>query len=158
MSKPIVFMFSGQGSQYYHMGKELFNKNAAFRKSMLKIDSIIFQYIGKSIVNEIYNPYKNLNNKFDCLLYTHPAIFMLEYSLYQVLLEKEIVPDYLLGSSLGEFTCTAILGLMSLEDIIECVVKQPMILEKYCSKGSMLAILNNLVYIMRLRSCLRIAN
>lgn len=143
MNKPIVFMFCGQGSQYYHMGKELFNKNPTFRKSMLEIDSIIVQYTGKSIVNEIYNPYKNINNKFDCVLYTHPAIFMLEYSLYQVLLEKEIVPDYLLGTSLGEFTCTAALGLMSLEDIAECVVKQAMIFEKYCSNGSMLAILNN---------------
>lgn len=143
MNKPIVFMFCGQGSQYYHMGRELFNKNPTFRNSMLEIDSMVFQYTGKSIVNEIYNPYKNINNKFDCVLYTHPAIFMLEYSLYQVLLEKEIVPDYLLGASLGEFTCTAVLGLMSLEDITECVVKQAMILEKYCSNGNMLAILNN---------------
>ncbi|TCS93655.1 acyltransferase domain-containing protein [Hazenella coriacea] len=143
MNRPIVFMFSGQGSQYYQMGKELFNNNAVFRNSMLKIDSIIFQQIGKSVVDEIYHPRKRMNDQFDRTLFTHPAIFMVEYSLCQVLLEMDIVPDYVLGSSLGEFTSVAISDMMDLEDLVECIVEQAVIFENSCEKGSMIAIIDN---------------
>lgn len=143
LNNPIVFMFCGQGSQYYHMGRELFNKHPTFQKSMMQMDAIIFKHIGKSIVNEIYNPHKRVGDKFHPILYTHPAIFMLEYSLCQLLLEKGIMPDYLLGSSLGEFTCAAVSGVMSVEDVIDSIVKQAIILESYCSNGSMIAIIDN---------------
>jgi len=36
MRRSVVFMFSGQGSHYYQMGKELFEQNSVFRKWMLK--------------------------------------------------------------------------------------------------------------------------
>ncbi len=103
MNEPLVFMFSGQGSQYYHMGKELFKENTVFRQSMLEMDAIAARRIGTSIVEEIYHPGKRVSDPFDSILFSHPAIFMIEYSLYKVLEDRGIYPDYVLGSSLGEF-------------------------------------------------------
>jgi acyl transferase domain-containing protein len=51
-SKPIVFMFSGQGSQYYHMGKELFLKDPLFREWMQNLDALAYEMIGQSVLDQ----------------------------------------------------------------------------------------------------------
>ncbi|MEC2110530.1 acyltransferase domain-containing protein [Bacillus stercoris] len=142
MNEPLVFMFSGQGSQYYHMGKELFKENAVFRQSMLEMDAIAARRIGTSIVEEIYHQDKRVSDPFDRILFSHPAIFMVEYSLYKVLEDRGIYPDYVLGSSLGEFASAAVSGLSNAEDILDCILEQAIVIQNSCDKGKMLAILD----------------
>jgi bacillaene synthase trans-acting acyltransferase len=134
-------MFSGQGSQYYHMGKELYCRNSIFRHWMSKINNIIYENVGISITDEIYNESPNKYDKFDNILYTHPAIFMVEYSLARVLIESGVEPDYVLGASLGEVTSAAVAGIISVEETIECILKRVELLENYCEFGSMIAII-----------------
>ncbi len=143
MGKPIIFMFSGQGSQYYHMGRELFHQNSTFRNWMITIDDRVRRKIAVSIIDEIYNPKKRKEESFRRTLFTSPAIFMLEYSLAQVLLESGVKPDYVLGASLGEFTAAALSGVMGLEESIECLLKQAETLEDVCQNSSMLTIVGN---------------
>lgn len=142
MGKPIVFLFSGQGSQYYHMGKELWKHHPAFHKWMLRLDALMAPYTGISVVNELYHPQKGVQDPFDRLLYTHSAIFMVEYALYQVLLEQGIKPDYVLGTSMGEFASAAAADVLSVEDIAMCVASQALAIERSCAKGGMIAILD----------------
>ncbi len=142
MTKKIVFMFSGQGSQYYQMGKELYLSNDIFKKYMKELDIISAKYIGNSIIDEIYNPEKKKSDTFDRLLYTHPAIFMLEYSLTKTLFDMDIIPDYVLGASLGEFVSAAIAKTLSVEDALESVIKQAQVIEQNCEESSMIAILS----------------
>ncbi len=59
----------------------------------------------------------------DGIIYTHPAIFMIEYELHQVLVRKGIRPDFIIGTSLGEFTCMALAVALSVEESIDCVMK-----------------------------------
>lgn len=143
MNKPIVFMFSGQGSQYYHMGKELYRQNAVFRHWLGKLNDIAYQHAGLSMIDEIYNQTKSKEDKFDPLLYTHPGIFMVEYSLARVLIERGIEPDYVLGASLGEFAAAAVAGVISPEDALICILEQAAGIERYCQTGTMIAILHN---------------
>lgn len=143
MSKPVVFMFSGQGSQYYQMGREFYLTNPTFRRSMLEADEIFRMITGESVVKQMYDDRRQKSEEFDRLLYTHPAIFMVEYSLSQVLLERGISPNYVLGASLGEYTAGALAGVLDREELIRCLVRQAQILEAYCQKGGMLAVLEN---------------
>ncbi|AQS18313.2 ACP S-malonyltransferase [Clostridium beijerinckii] len=143
MRKPIVFMFSGQGSQYYQMGKEMYLHDSTFRYWMQKLDEIVYSIIQRSIVDMLYTQVKNKNESFDRVLFTSPAIFMVEYSITQCLINKAIKPDYILGASLGEFVSMAISGVLSVEEVIKLVIKQAMDIENYCVNGSMLAILHD---------------
>jgi len=90
-------MFSGQGSQYYQMGKELFILHSTFRKWMLKMDDFVQAQIGTSIIDKIYNEKRGREEQFVRTLWIHPTIFMVEYALTQVLLEEGIKPDYVWG-------------------------------------------------------------
>lgn len=142
-SKSIVFMFSGQGSQYYHMGKELFHRDPIFRERMQELDGIIREIMGESVLERLYDAKKRLSDNFDRTRYTHPAIFMVEVALAEVMLEKGVKPDYVLGSSMGEFSAAAVSGVMPVKDILNLVCKQAELVETHCQKGGMLTILHH---------------
>ncbi len=142
MGNRIIFMFSGQGSQYYGMGKELYSQNPIFRNWMTKLNDILYQISGLSVIDELYNP--NNNSKiFDQISYTHPAIFMVEYSLARVFIENGLEPDCVLGTSLGEFTAAAVAGAISLEESMQFIVKQVDFVSKWCQAGRMTAVIHH---------------
>ncbi|MUL33892.1 ACP S-malonyltransferase [Priestia megaterium] len=143
MDKAIVFLFSGQGSQFYHMGRKMFEQVPAFRKWMLKLDKMVIPLIGESILAQLYSDSNEKTDHFVRTLYTHPAIFMVEYALAQALIENGIKPNYVLGSSLGEFTAAAVADVMDLEKMLKLVVKQAQSFETCCEKGGMLGILHD---------------
>jgi len=142
MKKPIIFMFSGQGSQYYRMGEELFNSNPIFRRWIIKLDSIGAEMIGQSVLKELYGN-KRKSDVFNRTLLTHPAIFMIECALTRTLQEIGIEPDCVIGTSLGEFVSAAVAGVMDVEEILECVITQAQMLERYCQRGGMLAVIHD---------------
>ena len=141
--KPTIFMYSGQGSQYFHMGRNLFEKNINFQKHMENIDNLFFNDTGKSVLKYVYDKKRQRGDEFRNIYYSHPAIFMQQYALTQVLLEMGIKPDILLGSSLGEYVAIAVSGVLSLENSIKAVTEQVRIFDKYCDNGGMIAILEN---------------
>jgi bacillaene synthase trans-acting acyltransferase len=140
-SPEIVFMFSGQGSHYFQMGRELFEKNETFRNWMVRLDEIPRQLSGKSVVEVLYCDLYVKGDPFDRTLLTHPAIFMVEYSLAETLMDAGVQPDMVLGASLGSFAAAAVAGFLDLEDALSSVVRQAMAFEEYCEPGGMTAVL-----------------
>ncbi|WP_127530229.1 acyltransferase domain-containing protein [Paenibacillus kobensis] len=141
--RPVVFMFSGQGSQYVGMGRELYDYEANFRKWMDRLDQTFRELTGHSVVERLY-PYRESGRKpFEELLFTHAAIFMVEYSLAQTLAERGMIPDYVLGYSMGEFAAGAVAGVMTADDGIRCLVKQAELLQERCVPGGMIAVVGD---------------
>lgn len=143
MDKKNVLMFSGQGSQYYQMGKKLFDQDQQYRQIMLDLDKIAIDMIGISIVHTIYNNEFRNSHQFTRTLLSHPAIFMVEYALAQVLITRGIRVDYVLGSSLGEFAAATIAGVFDAQTALTCVIQQAKCFEQYSATGSMLTILSS---------------
>ncbi|TQR46691.1 acyltransferase domain-containing protein [Paenibacillus popilliae] len=138
-----VFMFSGQGSQYYHMGEDLFHNNEIFQRYMKKLDRIALDMIGNSILEHLFDNKKRKIDLFNRTLFSHPAIFMFEYSMAMTFLELGLEPDYVFGSSLGEYAALSIANVVHVEEMLEIVIRQAQLFEGFCMKGSMLAILND---------------
>lgn len=136
-----VFMFSGQGSQYFQMGAELFETNDSFRQCMLRLDGLARKMSGQSVIEAIYS--KNKAEIFDRTLLTHPAIFMVEYSLAQCLMHRGVMPSVTLGASLGSFAAAAVAGFVEVEAALYAVIKQAIAFESCCEPGGMIAVLAN---------------
>jgi trans-AT polyketide synthase/acyltransferase/oxidoreductase domain-containing protein len=134
-------MFSGQGSHYYHMGGRLFGSNAIFRKQMYELDEVAKPLLGRSVVEELYDPKHKLADPFLCLSFTHPAIFMTGFALTKVLEHEGIVADCALGFSLGEFTAAALSGILTAEDALRLVIRQARLIEDHCGAGGLVAVL-----------------
>jgi bacillaene synthase trans-acting acyltransferase len=142
MRSNIVFMFSGQGSQYLNMGREFYESIPLFRKQMHRLDQIPQDISGISIVDILYGHTSRKPEKFDNILYTHPALFMVQYSLAQCLLNNDIKPGYLLGASLGEWVALSVGGAISPEDALQVVVNQAQLVSSHCPSGGMMAVLD----------------
>jgi bacillaene synthase trans-acting acyltransferase len=136
-----VFMFSGQGSQYFQMGRPLFERNDTFRDWMVRLDDLARRSSGRSIVETLYSGVHSKGDPFDRTALTHPAIFMVEYSLAQSLMHAGIRPDMVLGVSLGSFAAAAVAGFIDVEDALTAVIRQATALEECCEPGGMTAVL-----------------
>lgn len=142
MKTPMVWMFSGQGSHYFQMGRELYANDRCFKQWMDRQDEIARPLVGISLTELLYAN-KKISDVFDRTLYTHPAIHMVQYALAQVLLESGMAPDYVVGNSLGECVAATVAGVWSYEDALRSVVRQAQVLEARCSRGGMIAVLDD---------------
>jgi trans-AT polyketide synthase/acyltransferase/oxidoreductase domain-containing protein len=139
----VIFMFSGQGSQYYQMGKKLFDTNAVFREKMLELDEISKAVQGESVVGALYAAGKKLFDPCTTLHHTHPAIFMVEIALARVLIREGLQPDHLVGFSLGEFTAAVLSGALTERAALEMIIQQAQLVRDRCVEGGLIAVLQH---------------
>ncbi len=136
-------MCSGQGSQLYNMGHELYTSLPLFRRTMDLCDEILYPMLGLRLAEVIYNPGKRLDEPFDRLLYTNPAIVGLQYSVAQLLMEQDRKPDMVLGYSLGEVSAAILSGAMTLESGLAFAVKLAELIEHNAPSGAMITVLSD---------------
>lgn len=134
-----VFMFSGQGSQYFQMGRRLYQDDDVFRRWMIHLDDFAREWCGESVIDVIHS--RGKAEAFDRTAHSHPAIFMVEYALARCLIERGVRPDLCLGASLGSFAAAAVAGHVSVEDAMQAVLAQAEAFEGHCERGAMIAIL-----------------
>lgn len=140
MDKKLVFMFSGQGSQYYNMGKELFEVDQRFKLWLSHCSEIASDYLGCSLLDVIYQDVDHFQ-VFDRVLYSNPALISIEYALARILMEQGYQPDYLLGYSLGEITAAVVSGAITLEDALKFSIQYAQLLESSTEPAKMLSVL-----------------
>lgn len=136
-----VFAFSGQGSQYFQMGLELHTRDVPFRALMVRMDELVRDLSGLSVLDAIYDPSRTKAEAFDQLALTHPAIFMIEWATAQLLIRRGVVPSMVLGASLGTMTAAALAGCMSWEQALTSIVRQAQVVEAHGLRGGMIAVL-----------------
>lgn len=136
-----VFMFSGQGSQYYQMGKELYDQHPVFRETFDRGDAYVSGRAGFSVAAQIFSGARS--EVCDDLRLTHPALVIVEYALFRTLLSEGIRPDLLWGSSLGEIVAAAAAEVIPLESVLDAVLEQVRIVTATVAPGGMLAVLES---------------
>lgn len=141
IKRNVVFMFSGQGSQYFNMAKEVYLQEQDFRILMDKGFEVL-----KNLTGENYKAiigYEN-DDKIEPLLinktqYTQPLLFLIEYAFASLLLKWGISPKYMIGHSLGEYVAACISGVFSFEDGLSILVKRSSLMSEV-EEGDMLEI------------------
>ncbi len=138
-----VFLFSGQGSQYYGMGAELYENDMGFKAHMDELDEIPRERINTSITGLLYRESHPRTEPFVRTLYTHPAIFMVEYALARTLMDAGIVPDCLMGASLGEYVALALAEVLPVKKVLELIIDHGQRVETTCAPGTMIGIIGD---------------
>ncbi|KAI0694299.1 ketoacyl-synt-domain-containing protein [Cerioporus squamosus] len=109
---PIVFVFSGQGTQHFQMGRDLYRSCSPFRESILELDAIYAAVAGTSLI-ESTGLFTDAPSGSDILADPWPvaitlsALTMLQLALVDTLAAIGIHPDIVIGHSAGE---TAVLS------------------------------------------------
>ena len=138
----LVFMYAGQGSQLYHMGRELYEVEPRFRAAMDECDALCAPALGGSLVGAIYDRRRSRHDPFDQTLYSHPALVAIEVALTRVLAGWGLAPRYVLGYSVGEIAAAVVAGVIGLAEGLHLAVAQARLLDAHCRPGGMLAILD----------------
>jgi len=137
ISQPsLVFMFSGQGSQYSKMAMGLFETVPQFAHYLrlgAKIAQPLLQCDLLSLIRETDTP------KLHETEYAQPALFIIEYALAKVLMECGVVPDILIGHSIGEYVAACLSGVFSFEDGITLICMRGLLMST-APKGAMLSL------------------
>ena len=94
------------GSQYYQMGRELFEQFATFARWMRHYDARVVAVQGESVLAEIYAPGRPRGGELSHLKRGAAALLTVECALARALIDQGLTPDVLLGASLGETTPT----------------------------------------------------
>ncbi len=139
---PIVFMFTGQGSQYVNMGLDLYRSESEFRLNIDRCSDILQHYLNKDIRRIIYPKNDNIKDaerELNQTYITQPALFTIEYSLSKLWISWGIHPEALIGHSIGEYVAAVLAGVFTLEEALSIVVKRSQLMQNLPS-GSMLAV------------------
>ncbi len=138
----VIFLFSGQGSQYLDMGKDLYESVGFFRTTLDNVFDIAAG-LGEDLKTKLFSTSKN-NHQFDVNQtdITQPLLFCIEYTMTRLLMSLGIQPDYMIGHSLGEYTAACISGVLTLEDALQLVIKRGKLMNA-AEKGKMLCLMTS---------------
>lgn len=136
----VLFMFSGQGSHYYQMGKE-FMQEAVFAEWMQRGDAILEDLGRPAFLKEYYN--NPQSTEWSDLLLTHPGLVIIQYATFQLLKSLGIQADAVLGSSVGEFVSAAVAKVWSFEKAVQAAYHQAERITQNCPIGGMVAVLGS---------------
>lgn len=143
MNRKIVFLFGGQGTQYFNMTQELYKRNDIYRKILDALDEKIYYKTGSRMLDYLFNTSLKINDKCDDLVLSSFALFSCQYALAKLLISMEIRPDAVVGVSMGEFVSLAIASEQNVDRIIENIGLVGSAITKKCQKGGMLVVLHN---------------
>ncbi|MFH1026882.1 MAG: acyltransferase domain-containing protein, partial [Pseudomonadota bacterium] len=132
--KGVVFLFTGQGSQYPGMGKGLYNAWPVYREALDHCDRLFLPPLGRSIRELMHGDDAELLSR---TLFTQPAIFSLQYALCALWESWGIRPAAAAGHSIGEFAAVCLAGVLSLEDAVSLVARRAALMDSIPSGGLM---------------------
>jgi len=142
-SRPITFMFSGQGSQYVNMGRELYEQQPVFREHIDTCAQLLKPHLGLDLRGVLY-PQEGRAEEASAQLrqtaLTQPALFAVEYALAQLWLEWRIQSQAMIGHSIGEYVAACLAGVFSLKDALALVAARGRLMQ-HMPGGAMLAVL-----------------
>ena len=142
MKPRTVWMFSGQGAQYYQMGAPLYATEAVFRETVDDCSRRLEPLLGASLREILFQPRADRFARFERTLHSHAALFAVQYALAQTLRRRGHRPDFALGYSLGEFVALAVAGCLPLDAALRAVVEHAQALEAHAPPGAMLAVVD----------------
>lgn len=141
--RSIAMMFSGQGTQYANMGRELYCVEPSFREQVDLCAEILAPYLKYDLRKVLYpaagEPAADLPDLSQTCA-AQPALFVTEYALAQLWMAWGLRPEAMIGHSIGEYVAACLAKVMSLEDALMLVAARGMMAQQLTG-GRMVAVL-----------------
>ncbi|KAM7446909.1 hypothetical protein ABFA07_004876 [Porites harrisoni] len=135
----LVFLFGGQGSQWYAMGRQLIEMEPVFKDAFLTVHNLIKDlWKSMSLLDELMASEEKSRIAENSI--AQPATFAIQYATAKLLMSWRIYPSAVLVHSLGEIAAACIAGIITLKEAVHLVLARSSLQDQCPSNGSMAAL------------------
>jgi acyl transferase domain-containing protein/acyl carrier protein len=137
--RKLVFVFPGQGSQWFGMGRRLLEQECVFRDTIERCDRAMRPHADWSLLAELAatDATQSRLNEVDVL---QPALFATQVALAALWRSWGIEPHAVVGHSMGEVAAAHVAGALSLEDAARVICIRSRLVKPTIGQGAMAAV------------------
>jgi acyl transferase domain-containing protein len=132
-----VFVFPGQGGQWPGMGAALYGRFPVFARAFDEAATMLDGHLRLPLRDVIRGDYAELA---DSIEFAQPRLFAIEVAMAALLQHWGVVPDTVLGHSVGEITAAYVAGVISLGDAARIVAGRCRLMAGLPAGGVMVAV------------------
>lgn len=133
VSPPVVFMFPGQGSQYVGMGAELYRREPEFARWIDRGAEVLNMSDSIDVREYICHTGKVTQTMAQEQRETRiaqPCLYLVEHAMARLWMNRGLMPDAMIGHSVGEFVAATIANAISFEDALRLVATRGRLMQK----------------------------
>ena len=130
-----VWVFSGQGSQWAEMGKDLLATEPVFAATIAEIEPLIASESGFSVTEAMIAP-----EKVTGIDRVQPTLFAMQVALAATMKHYGVTPGAVVGHSLGEAAASVVAGALSLEDGVKVICRRSKLMTRISGAGAMASV------------------
>ncbi|MFF7977426.1 SDR family NAD(P)-dependent oxidoreductase [Streptomyces sp. NPDC007905] len=130
-----VWVFSGQGSQWAGMGRELLAHHEPFARALADVDALIREETGFSVLDLI-----RTGEPVTGCPRVQPVLFAMQIALAAAWQAHGVRPAAVIGHSMGEAAAAVVAGALSLSDGVRVICRRSALLERISGTGAMASV------------------
>jgi polyketide synthase 12 len=134
----LVFVFSGQGPQYYGMGRHLLEQEPVFRATVEHCDKLHSQLANWSLLEELQAD--EGHSRLSQTEVAQPVLFAVQVGLAALWRSWGIEPDAVVGHSVGEVAGAYVAGALTLFEAVRVVVQRGRLMQRVAGRGRTAAV------------------
>jgi phthiocerol/phenolphthiocerol synthesis type-I polyketide synthase B len=126
-----VFVYSGQGSHWVGMGRQLLEDEPVFAEAIAELDPIFVEQVGFSLQQIIAN-----GESISGDAQVQPVLMGLQLALTELWRSYDVHPDAVIGHSMGEVTAAVVAGALSVVDGLRVIAIRSQLMSKLAGQGA----------------------
>ncbi|WP_395748728.1 thioester reductase domain-containing protein [Prosthecobacter sp.] len=133
----LVFVFSGQGPQWWAMGRELLEQEPVFRQTIQTCHDELLKLGGISLLDELRRD--ETETRLDETHIAQTALFALQVALAALWQSWGVRPFAVVGHSMGEVAAAHVSGALTLPEAVRVIHHRGRCMEQTPLRGKMIA-------------------